>query len=358
MLSLDRLNGGMSLASERDGGGRSEAAGGRGAAGKDASTRRTARVRLRVAWMYYVEGLTQNEIAEKLGIGRVTVVRYIADAKRQREVKIWIEGSVSECVALERKLEQAFGLDEAIVVPEPSSPDKIAVSIGAATGEYISEIIHDDMSIGVGWGQTLMESLATLSRRELSNVQIVSLLGGITKAKRYNPSEFAWLFASAYDADCYLMAAPALVDSVETKRALIERCGLDDTFRRAERLDMALLSVGVMMPDSTSMRFGFVSPEDRASLIRAGAIGDICYNFFDAEGNLVDHPINHRVMSIPMAAIKRLPRRVLASGGMDKVDALLAGMKLIDCNVLITNEATAAELLVRRDLRAPNETAA
>ena len=41
---------------------------------------RIARNRMRIAWMYYVEGLTQNEIAEKLGIGRVTVVRNINEA--------------------------------------------------------------------------------------------------------------------------------------------------------------------------------------------------------------------------------------------------------------------------------------
>ena len=38
---------------------------------------RIAHNRMRIAWMYYVEGLTQNEIAERLGIGRVTVVRNI-----------------------------------------------------------------------------------------------------------------------------------------------------------------------------------------------------------------------------------------------------------------------------------------
>ena len=83
---------------------------------------RIARNRMRIAWMYYVEGLTQNEIADKLGIGRVTVVRNINEAIRQREVKIWIEGEVSECFELEAQLKQAFGFKEAVVVPEPVMP--------------------------------------------------------------------------------------------------------------------------------------------------------------------------------------------------------------------------------------------
>ena len=62
----------------------------------DRGAGRVARNRLRIAWMYYVEGLTQNEIADKLGIGRVTVVRNINEALKQREVKIWIEGDPQE----------------------------------------------------------------------------------------------------------------------------------------------------------------------------------------------------------------------------------------------------------------------
>lgn len=309
---------------------------------------RIARNRMRIAWMYYVEGLTQNEIAEKLGIGRVTVVRNLNEALRQREVKIWIEGEVAECLELEAELKNAFGLRDAMVVPEPTNPAFTAKSIGMAAGMYITDSLTDDMSIGVGWGATLYESLQTLAPRELENVQVVSLLGGIVQARRFNPSEFAWQFARMMGADCYLLAAPAVVDSPQTKEALIERCGLNDVLRRAERLDMALLSVGVMSPDSTAFRFGFLSDEDRTSLIRLGAVGDLLYNFYDRDGKLVDHPINQRVISMPIDMIRDVPKRVIASGGNEKVDALLGVIKLINCNILITNEATARELLIRK----------
>jgi deoxyribonucleoside regulator len=40
---------------------------------------------------------------------------------------------------------------------------------------------------------------------------------------------------------------------------LIERCGLRDIFRRAERLDLALLSVGTLAPSATAFRFNLIS---------------------------------------------------------------------------------------------------
>lgn len=311
-------------------------------------TGRIARNRLRIAWMYYVEGFTQNEIAEKLGIGRVTVVRNINEALRQREVKIWIEGEISECFQLEEELKAGFGLKNAVVVPEPSNVLHVTKSIGVAAGMYITNSLTDDMSIGVGWGATLYESLRTLAPRELENVQVISLLGGIVQARRNNPSEFAWQFARTVGADCYLLAAPAVVDSPETKKALIERCGLDDVLRRAQRIDMALVSVGTMAPGSTAFRFGFGSEKERAALIKLGAVGDLLYNFYDCTGTIVDHPINQRIMSIPLEQLRNVPLRIIASGGHEKVEPILGAIKLMNCNVLITNEATARELLLRR----------
>lgn len=81
---------------------------GKSAGEGDRGAGRVARNRLRIAWMYYVEGLTQNEIADKLGIGRVTVVRNINEALKQREVKIWIEGEIAECFELEVQVEEGL----------------------------------------------------------------------------------------------------------------------------------------------------------------------------------------------------------------------------------------------------------
>ena len=247
----------------------------------DRSVGRIARNRMRIAWMYYVEGLTQNEIAERLGIGRVTVVRNINEAIRQREVKIRIEGEIAECVEIEDALKKAFDLKDAIVVPEPNNSVQVTKSIGNAAGMFMSDILKDGMSVGVGWGATLYESLATLTTRELNNVQVISLLGGIVQARRFNPAEFAWQFARAVGADCYLLQAPAVVDSPETREALIERCGLRDVFTRAEKLDIAMLSAGTMAPSSTAFRFNMLPEDDRLALIKAGAVGDLLYNFFD-----------------------------------------------------------------------------
>jgi deoxyribonucleoside regulator len=309
---------------------------------------RIARNRMRIAWMYYVEGLTQNEIADRLGIGRVTVVRNINEAIKHREVKIWIEGEVAECAQIEAELKSVFRFQEAIVVPEPSIATNINKAIGNAAGMYISETLQDGMSVGVGWGATLYESLQTLATKQLHNVQVISLLGGIVQARRFNPAEFAWQFARAIGADCYLLQAPAVVDSPATREALIERCGLSDVFKRAEKLDIAMLSAGTMAPTSTAFRFNMLSEDDRLALIEAGAVGDMLYNFYDIHGKLIDHPVNRRIMSIPLAQLRDVPLRVISAGGAEKIEAIIGAIKLMNCNVLITSEETAKALLAHK----------
>ena len=74
-------------------------------------------LRLRAAWLYHGHGLTQNEVAEKLGIGRSTTIRLLEDAKKRGEVRIWIEEGEGELVELALEIEKELQLDEVIVVP-------------------------------------------------------------------------------------------------------------------------------------------------------------------------------------------------------------------------------------------------
>ncbi len=50
----------------------------------------------------------------------------------------------------------------------------------------------------------------------------------------------------------------------------------------------------------------------------------------------------------PLEQLRTAPVRVIATGHLEKVEALLGALKLVNCNVLITNEAAARELLLRR----------
>ena len=314
-------------------------------AGEDATLSRQ-NLRLRAAWMYHVEGLTQNDIAIRLGLGRVTVVRLLAEAKQRNEVRISIVGPLAECFKLGNELEKKFKISEVIVVPSSGMDHDPSTVIGAALGDFVSKLVRPGMSIGVGWGRTLHKSLSTILERPVPDLRVISLLGGITKARDVNPAEFAWQFANLFQAESYLLTAPAFADSYETKTALIERCGLSEVFHEASKLDACLLSVASMEMTSTSFQYNLLSSNDQKSLVDAGAVGDVLCNFFNENGRLVDHVVNRRVMSVPIQTISKIPIRVLASGGPEKDRALIGGIKLLKPTVFITDEFTAKRLLL------------
>jgi DNA-binding transcriptional regulator LsrR (DeoR family) len=310
--------------------------------------RRSQRLRQRAAWMYYVEEMTQNAIAEALGVGRVTVVRMLAEAKALGEVRIALSRGQAELGGLEAALCRAHGFDEAIVAPLSSPSADPRGPIAAALGEFVSSLLRNDMKIGLGWGRTLNRSLEYLRERSLRDLSVVSLVGGVTHFAQDNPAEFPSAFARAFSAECYLIPAPALVDSPETKAALIERCGLGSVYGFAEALDAIVVSVGSLGSESTIARFELLGEAERRLMREYGAVGELLCNVFDHEGRIIDHPLNQRVMSVPMAAVRAAPIRVLAAGGAQKLPAIEGAIKLLKPTALITDEMTARKLTGER----------
>ncbi|MFO1141431.1 MAG: sugar-binding domain-containing protein [Amaricoccus sp.] len=142
----------------------------------------------------------------------------------------------------------------------------------------------------------------------------------------------------------YLIPAPAIVDSPGTRHALLEHCGLAEIFQMADHLDAVLVSVGSMAGLTTSYRMGHVSEQERRELTAAGAVGDVLYNFIDEQGNLVDHPLNRRVMAADLRRLRKAPERILVSGGSDKLAVLRGAIRALSPTVFITDEITARAL--------------
>lgn len=302
-------------------------------------------LRVRAVWLYHVEGLTQNDVAQRLNINRVMVVRLLADAKRRNEVRLTISAPLASLVELGREVETRLGIDRVIVAPfDAADQDPVRV-IAAAAGNFISGRMQSGMTVGVGWGRTLYNSLPFITGATLADFRVVSLLGGIAAARRFNPAEFAWQFAELFQGEGFLIPAPAVVDSPETKHALLERCGLSSIFEMADKLDVVLLSVGGISALTTSYRTGHISEAERRSLIEAGAVGDVLYNFIDAAGDIVAHEVNDRVISANLARLRKTPERVLISGGREKISAIKGVINTLGPTVFITDEITARTLI-------------
>lgn len=306
-------------------------------------------VATRAAWLYFVAGLTQAQIGKKLGLNRTRVNRLLAHARDQGLVQINITGRLASCVELEEKLKQLYGLEDAIVVPTPPEQELIPQVIATAAAAALSARLKDGMSVGVGWGRTLRLSIQSVPRRQVEHLSVVSLLGGLTRGSAMNPHETASHLADLLGAQCYYIAAPALTDTQSTRNLIIAQPMLHEIFERGEKVDLAFLSVGELTPTCTMTRVGLVSRAEVETLLAAGAVGDICAHWIDAEGRLVDHPLNSRVVALSPEKLKHIPCVMIASGGPTKAEALRGVMKGGMCDVVITDEQTAKTILAMEE---------
>ncbi|KTG28132.1 hypothetical protein AWR38_14010 [Idiomarina sp. WRN-38] len=69
----------------------------------------------RAAWMSYVGGMTQDEIATQLGVSRPGVQRLLALARQEGLVKVHIDHPISTCMALGSALRERFLLPAPVV---------------------------------------------------------------------------------------------------------------------------------------------------------------------------------------------------------------------------------------------------
>lgn len=304
-----------------------------------------ADLRVRTAWLYYMEGMTQDAVAQVLGITRVRVLRILAQCRRDGTVQIRVNLGTSSNVTVERQLEEQFGLQRAIVIPRPQVEGDANALIGAATGAYIQDVLTDGMTVGLGWGETLTASLINIPRRRLENLTVVSLLGGLTKVSAVNPSEFAWRFADRLEASCFIMAAPVYAPDSLTRDALMRHPGIKELNDRARRLDLAIVSVGDLSPLSTINRYELLDRRDLVSVEQAGAVGDVLCRFMNAAGEVLDHPVNSRIIAVDPRDLKTARSIILASGGWKKTEAIRAALRLVRPTVLITDFDVAERLV-------------
>jgi len=302
-------------------------------------------LKARAAWHYYIEGLTQERISELLGIGRIKVQRVLSAARDEGIVQFRIRDSVTECVVLEERLRERFGLREAVVTPSPADSRNGPMMIGHAAAAYLADHINPDDVVAVGWGRTLKFAIDQLPRRNLARTTVVSLLGGLTRAQPMNPTECAWELAEKIGAECYLLPVPAYADRPDQRDMFMRQRSVQDLIFRARRANIAVISVGSLSPDSPIANYGFIKPSELEELQALGAVGDLLCQFLDADGKVIDHDINHRACAFPMQELHDVPNVILTSGGREKVGSILAVLRGIRVSVLITDEEAAKGLL-------------
>lgn len=303
----------------------------------------------RAAWMYYVVGETQNEIADHLGISRQMAQRLVAYARESGLVKVRVEHPVSECLELASALQQRYGLTQCHVVPSVGSADKVANKVVDDAGvqqmlavvgaEIVERYLQQEnpLVVNVGSGRTLKAVLEAVSEMDRPQHRIVSMVGAIAADGSSNRYDVALTVADKTQGRFFLLPAPLVADSAEDMRQWCHHRVYRIVADLAQQADVTFIGVGTIAPGCPMHEDGFLTAAEVAQLQAHGAVGEMIGHAIAGDGRLIASPIEDRVTSLPLTSPPSKPVIGMA-GGAKKAEAIRAVLRGGWWSGLITDE--------------------
>ncbi|HUZ27542.1 MAG TPA: sugar-binding transcriptional regulator [Streptosporangiaceae bacterium] len=304
---------------------------------------------LRVAWFYYKDELTQDEIAKRLSVSRASVGRMLDRARKVGLVSINLNSDHLDAFEVSGELRATFGLTEALVVPdyqlEPADRHALNARLGVGGAQFMSTHLRPGCSLGVGWGETVSRVVAATNFGAVGPVRMVTLTGGVdgylqtilsSKSEGVNDPEAT---------TATIIPSPIVASTPRLAAALKAEPTIQHVLKQACNVEQAIVGVGTPTADATLVQMGYVAAADMRQLRDRGVVGDILGQFFDASGKVVSLPIHDRRIGIELSDLVGIPKVVGVAGGLHKAEAILGALRGGFLNVLVTNEHVALRLL-------------
>ncbi|MDN5727029.1 MAG: helix-turn-helix domain-containing protein [Propionibacteriales bacterium] len=296
----------------------------------------------RAARMYYLEGATQAQIAQALGVSRPQVSRLLSEGRRLGIVDIRVHDPAAAAAdGLAEGLRDALDLAHVRLAPftgvdlGPSLRDPFSAALRSA------ELVPGDTLL-VSSGRTIFE-LSRTDLPQLPGVNIVPTVGGQAEPQPwYQTNEIARAFAHQLGGRPHFLFAQAL-PSIAVRASLQDDPSFQEVLDLWDGAEGAIVGIGAP-PSARSSISAFVP---RGSGALRDAVGDICLNFFAADGSDLHFPGDERMVRTTPELLRRIPFVLGVAVGEDKVPSIIAGARARLFNRLVT-DTTTAELILSR----------
>jgi DNA-binding transcriptional regulator LsrR (DeoR family) len=301
-----------------------------------------------VAELYYLRELTQPEIARLTGFSISKVSRLLAGARASGVVRISVEPPTAVRPAAATALAERFGVEVHVTPGGDPHPSVAARLCGVGAAEIVAAELPRAGVVGITGGYTIGALVSALPRLERPELTVVPLVGGWdTRNPHLDCNELVRRFAERISADVRFLHAPGMLDSEETKLALLRDSGIAATTRYWERLSLAVVgtSGGPLARPGYGTVMDRLDEAGRRRLAEKAVVGDLGGHLFRADGSFVDDEWSRRTIAIPIELLRRTPRVVLVAAGSNKVEAIAGALRSGLVHVLVTDGPTAEAVL-------------
>lgn len=300
-----------------------------------------------IARRYYIDEISQQEIAKEYKLSRPTVSNILKQCREEGIVEIRIREGSAFARGLSNRLCDRYGINEVVIVPSNEDRSAVLSRAGAEAAAFASSAITDGMKVGIAWGTSLFQMVHQMKHLNVVDTEVVQLMGGLGASNpQYDGADLARELSKMLNARYYPLQCPVLVKNTEVKEMLVSENGIRETLQRTGDLDIAFVGLSSNDPEQSALvKAGFLSHEEAEDTLRAGAVGHICGYSYGAEGNMLALPVNHRIIGIEFENLRKIPERVGIACGAEKADAIKAALSGGLITTLITDEAAALRIL-------------
>lgn len=297
-----------------------------------------------VAMLYYREGLTQGDIAQRLGVSRATVLNYLKLARDLGIVDIRIRGESFTSSSLSKELSERFGLTDCYIAhtdADGQDEDQVLSRVAHLAAAALRDLLEPGDKLGVAWGETIQQVAHSFPVGPVPSLTVYQLIGSMMYDPLHPPEDCAIEIARRTLAACRTLHAPAMVSSADLAESLRAEPILAHQLRELASVDKAVFSVGSLNPPKTVIGSGLVTEEELDTYLSRGAIGVFWGHFIKADGKAVPGPLDRRAIGIELEALRQIPMRMLVASGVGKYEAVRAAIKGGLVTHLVTDEPCA-----------------
>lgn len=304
------------------------------------------RLMMKVCDLYYNQDIGQQQIGKQLGLSRPTIARLLSSAREQGIVQIKIPDlDTIKYWELEKRLEEQYGLLEAMIVEPGFTEEDTKAAMGSAAARYLQYKIKDGMTVGISMGSTLYHMVSRMEYMTAEDVMFVPLIGGMGMLRmELHANSLAEGMARMYNGAFVPLHAPARVSSAQIRNELMKEESLSPAIGLFGRLDIALIGIGYPNEHSAIKATGYYKENEIESLLERGAAGELCMQFYDREGDTAPYRSDNNVIGIDIRRLRKIPCSIGIAGGLEKLSAVRGAIQGRYINTLITDAECALAL--------------
>lgn len=301
----------------------------------------------KVAYLYYIEGKNQAEIAKELGIYRTTISRMLTRAREKGVVTIEIHEFDTDLFHLEHYVKEKYNLKTIDIVSSVASSEKSLEEMVAGAGAtMIRSILKNHSKVGISWGKTLSNVVAKMIPRQMKNVHFYPLAGGPSHINaRYHVNTLMYELTHKFHGECSFINATIVQESKELALGIRSSKYFEEIIDNWNSLDMAIIGIGGRVDKDNRQWLDMLTDDDFRRIEQSGAVGEVCCRFLDAQGHEISDAVVERTIAISLKELRKVPDSIAIAYGDHKVDALLAVLRQGYVNHLVTDYRTILQVL-------------